>query len=290
MTTENILKDELSSTETASILTSGSTASISTKPTSDMTGTDLQTISEINNSPLLDLSQLNTLLDAGGPVIMLLLIMSLVSLSVVIFKCWQFFWLGIGRHKNIQVALEFWHKYQVDIALTTLKKTRSPIARVLETAITLKTRHSDDAIIREETTRIAKRELANVRSYLKVLEVIATLSPLLGLLGTVLGMITAFQKLQGAGSAIDPAILSGGIWEALLTTAAGLIVAIPTVIALNWLEQRIERLKLILEDTTTQVFTRDTQQNHNTDSKSQPHLYDTAAQSKKAQSDIAVAE
>ncbi len=204
-----------------------------------------------------DLSQLQTLLDTGGPVITILLAMSLIAATVFIVKCVQFYWLGISRHKTIQYALEYWHANDASNTLKVLKKTRNPIARVLEMAVTLKSKHADDSIAREETMRIAKRQLASTRSYLKILEVIATLSPLLGLLGTVLGMIVAFQNLQNAGSTIDPALLSGGIWEALLTTASGLIVAIPTVIALNWLEQRVERFKLIMEDTMTQVFTRD---------------------------------
>lgn len=73
----------------------------------------------------------------------------------------------------------------------------------------------------------------------------------------VLGMIEAFQRLEQAGSQVDPAILSGGIWVALLTTAAGLTVAIPAVMALNWLERVIERFGHRMEDAVTQVFTKE---------------------------------
>ncbi|MDA9004006.1 MotA/TolQ/ExbB proton channel family protein [bacterium] len=213
---------------------------------------------------LWNIEHIQSLFEAGGPVIMILAVMSLITMSIFLMKCWQFFWVGLNRHKTIQASLRCWHAQQYDDAITLLKKTKNPIARVLETAMSLKVQYCSDnplfnemnnPVAREEATRIAKRELANARSHLKTLEIIATLSPLLGLLGTVLGMITAFQKLQGAGSTIDPALLSGGIWEALLTTAAGLIVAIPTVVALNALEQRIDRFKLVLEDTLTQVFT-----------------------------------
>ena len=78
---------------------------------------------------------------------------------------------------------------------------------------------------------------------------------MLGLFGTVLGMIKAFQRLEEAGSQVNPAILSGGIWEALLTTAAGLAVAIPAVAALNWLESKLDRLTHHMEDGLTRVFT-----------------------------------
>ncbi|MEO0443747.1 MAG: MotA/TolQ/ExbB proton channel family protein [Pseudomonadota bacterium] len=203
----------------------------------------------------LKLDQLQALIDAGGPVIMILIAMSVLALIVLLLKGWQFSWMGFNRYKIIDAALQHWHKSRADIALTLLRKTRNPIARVLEVAMSLKIQNADDLVAREEVTRLAKQQLAGARSYLKILEVIATLSPLLGLLGTVIGMISAFQNLQNAGSSIDPALLSGGIWEALLTTAAGLIVAIPAVIALNWLEQRVEQFTLVMEDTITQVFT-----------------------------------
>jgi biopolymer transport protein ExbB len=113
-----------------------------------------------------------------------------------------------------------------------------------------------DATAREETTRFAKAELAEARSGLRVLELIATIAPLLGLLGTVLGMIEAFQALQDAGSRADPAALAGGIWEALLTTAAGMAVAIPASMALTWFESITDRIQGDLEDIATRIFTR----------------------------------
>ena len=109
---------------------------------------------------------------------------------------------------------------------------------------------------KEEVTRVAGLELDNLRSGLRLLALIATLSPLLGLLGTVLGMIDAFRALEAAGNRVDPAILSGGIWVALLTTAAGLIVAIPAAAAHNWLEGMVYRVRRGMEDAATRVFTQ----------------------------------
>ena len=217
---------------------------------------NLLTHSSTTNTAGMDWSAVQSLLEAGGPVIVLLIAMSLTATVVFLLKCWQFFRVGLNSHKGLVSALQHYHEDNPTRALQVLSQLRNPIARVLETAISLKSHtYSDEALVREEVMRLAKRKLAEARSQLRVLEVIATLSPLLGLLGTVLGMIQAFQKLQGAGASVDPSILSGGIWEALLTTAAGLIVAIPTVMALNWLEQRIERFKLTMEDAMTQVFT-----------------------------------
>jgi biopolymer transport protein ExbB len=69
----------------------------------------------------------------------------------------------------------------------------------------------------------------------------------LGLFGTVLGMIAAFQSLQSAGTQVDPSVLAGGIWVALLTTAAGLAVAMPTALVLSWLESRMEAERVIAD-------------------------------------------
>jgi biopolymer transport protein ExbB len=89
---------------------------------------------------------------------------------------------------------------------------------------------------------------------MRPLEVIASTAPLLGLFGTVLGMIAAFAQLEAAGSRVDPAILSGGIWEALLTTALGLAVAIPTLAAVNWIDRRIERSAQATESALSAIF------------------------------------
>ena len=94
--------------------------------------------------------------------------------------------------------------------------------------------------------------------YLRVLELIGTLAPLLGLLGTVLGMIEAFQSMESAGEQVDPSVLSGGIWLALLTTAVGLAVAIPTVAILNFFERRLEVLSHDLDDLIAKIFLTET--------------------------------
>ena len=201
--------------------------------------------------PLLALSEL------GGPVVLVLLLLSVLALAVVFIKLWQFAVLRISARGLAEHVLSRWRQGRQADALRLAASRRSPQAKVLTAAIRgLSQWHVQEAYIREEVQRIAAAELENLRSYLRVLEVIASLSPLLGLLGTVLGMIEAFQQLEQAGSRIDPALLSGGIWQALLTTALGLSIAIPTVLVLSWLERRVERCAHIMEDYVTQVFTQ----------------------------------
>lgn len=201
-------------------------------------------------------SRASALIEAGGPVVVALIGMSVIGLAVLLLKSWQFFSLHLEKRGFIEPVIAAWlindHKTMNEI----LGRSKNPIARVIETATRACSQQDVDSVIaREEVMRVATLQLANTRSYLRIIEVIAALSPLLGLFGTVLGMIEAFHQLETAGTAVDPAVLSGGIWEALLTTAAGLAVAIPAIIALNWLEHRIENFKLAMEDAMTQIFT-----------------------------------
>ena len=92
-------------------------------------------------------------------------------------------------------------------------------------------------------------------SNLNSLQVIATIAPLLGLLGTVFGMIEAFQQMEMAGKNVDPSVLSGGIWEALLTTAVGLSVAIPIVVFESYFRNIVETFKNNIESAVTKVLT-----------------------------------
>jgi biopolymer transport protein ExbB len=92
-----------------------------------------------------------------------------------------------------------------------------------------------------------REEIHGLRKNLRGLEVIATISPLMGLLGTVIGMVKAFNKVAQYKGQVDPSLLAGGIWEALLTTAAGLAIAIPIVIMLNYFEREVESITILLE-------------------------------------------
>lgn len=202
--------------------------------------------------------RLAVVMDTGGPVLLALGLLSVVALAIVLLKLWQFARLRLGALGPIQEALTLWRRYEDEAALALLHGRRSPVARVVAVAMAgLERPDVDQTLLREELVRLASVELERLRGYLRALEIIGTLSPLLGLLGTVLGMIEAFRRLESAGTQVDPAILSGGIWQALLTTAVGLSVAIPVVLAHTWLERRVERCGHRMEDAVTQVFTRD---------------------------------
>jgi biopolymer transport protein ExbB len=238
MVTENSMVNAESTTAMLTAVSSGQTESLS----------------EQSSSTLMDLL---AMLDAGGPVVMVLLVMSVIALAVVLVKLVQFQRAGMWRRNTAQQVLVLWHQGKADEALKVADTCTSPTAQALARAIRGQSRALPEMTVREEVLRYGSHALFQLRRGLRPLEVIGSLAPLLGLLGTVMGMISAFQQLEAAGNKVNPAILSGGIWEALLTTAVGLCVAIPVVALLNWLERKVDHLAHEMDNLVTQVFTED---------------------------------
>jgi len=197
------------------------------------------------------------LLEAGGPVVMLLLGLSVMALTLVLVKLYQFRRARLWQRGPAREALALWHQGEADKALEVAGASANPTAQALARAVRGRRRELPDAAVREEVLRYGSDALFQLRRGFRPLEVIGSLAPLLGLLGTVLGMIEAFQQLEAAGNKVNPAILSGGIWEALLTTAVGLSVAIPVVAVLNGLERLVDHLAHDMDDLVTRVFTED---------------------------------
>jgi len=196
------------------------------------------------------------LLGAGGPVVAILLSLSVVALAVSLAKLFQLHRMRLDPDGAAEIGLTALRQGQPAHAIQALRAGRGVLPPLLMTAVEgLRGGQVAEATIREEVERLAAGLLETLRSHLRLLEVIAALSPLLGLLGTVLGMIEAFQQMEAAGSRVEPSVLSGGIWEALLTTAVGLAVAIPSVAAFNGFERHIERMAHGIEDALTRVFT-----------------------------------
>lgn len=201
------------------------------------------------------MDQIKDFLIVGGPVVWILMGFSVIAVTIVLVKTWQLTTLRAESRKSVDAALEAWRDRDIEGALTRLSDKR-PVESIVAYAMdALRHANRDVATVREEAERRALNVLHDLRSFLRPMEIIASLSPLLGLLGTVLGMITAFQQMEAAGSQVDPSVLSGGIWQALLTTAVGIAVAIPVVAMHAWLERKVERVAHIMNDAVTQVFT-----------------------------------
>ena len=198
------------------------------------------------------------LLRIGGPIILILVVLSIVAFTISIVKLLQFSKAKLFSSNSaaaIADALGAMRQDNIEYAQQKLVSSKSPLSMVLQTVLRLRQQNAEEELLREEAERIANFHLVQLRRQLQTLEVIALISPLLGLLGTVIGMITAFQQLQQGGAVVDPKVLSGGIWEALLTTAAGLIVAIPATLMFNWFRGCTDRFQQLAEDVLTQTFT-----------------------------------
>ncbi|WP_375174012.1 MotA/TolQ/ExbB proton channel family protein [Pseudooceanicola sp.] len=187
------------------------------------------------------LNALARIADIGGPVVMILIAVSVVTLAVVLYKIWQFAAAGVGRHKALTQAVNAWDRGDRAAAREALGKSTSYLAPVVDMAFTAGVGSGTSERLEAE----AEIRFAGLERGLRYLDSVAQLAPLLGLFGTVLGMIEAFQALQDAGSQVDPSILAGGIWVALLTTAVGLVVAMPTAVVLSWLEGRMDAERVI---------------------------------------------
>jgi biopolymer transport protein ExbB len=187
--------------------------------------------------------QMLAFLNTGGPALWAIAVLSVLVLAIVLWKLWRLSLLGAWSHAGAE-AIVAGHSVPP-------KGLRARFA-----VDVLGARRLPDGLAREEVMRLAGRVLVQLRSGLRPLELIATIAPLIGLLGTVLGMIDAFQALETTGGQADPAVLAGGIWEALLTTAAGMGVAIPAAIALSWFEAIAERVQGDMEDIATRIFTQ----------------------------------
>ncbi|MEI4232422.1 MotA/TolQ/ExbB proton channel family protein [Roseovarius sp. D22-M7] len=183
------------------------------------------------------IARLQGLIDTGGPVIAIIAVISVATLAVVFYKLWQFRASGVGRHYALRAAVTEWDRGDGDAARRTLTGSRSYLAPVISRAFAAQDPRDSAAIRRIEAE--AEARFSRLERGFRFLDTVAQVAPLLGLFGTVLGMIEAFQALQSAGSQVDPSLLAGGIWVALLTTAAGLAVAMPASVVLSWLDSRL---------------------------------------------------
>ncbi|UWR52015.1 MotA/TolQ/ExbB proton channel family protein [Phaeobacter inhibens] len=189
----------------------------------------------------------------GGPSIWAIAALSVITLALILWKIWRLALIGAWSRGKAGRAVAAFERGEQDTARDIVRGRRGIRSKVVASALASVCTLPEDRA-REETARVAKLHLASAGTGLGALELIATIAPLLGLLGTVLGMIAAFQALQAAGSKADPALLAGGIWEALLTTAAGMAVAIPASAALTWFEAVITRIRRDVEDSATRIF------------------------------------
>ncbi|MFA8385765.1 MAG: MotA/TolQ/ExbB proton channel family protein [Pelagibaca sp.] len=189
----------------------------------------------------------------GGPIIFLLAILSVFSLALIVYKIVQLSPVTKGE-ANRDAALASFEAGKIDDARRAAESGPAPADRVLAFAIKALGNGRSGSALMAELMRRGNEELSRMTRHIRLLELIAMISPLLGLLGTVLGMIQSFQELEMAQGAANASVLAGGIWQALLTTAAGLLVAIPAAVGASLLAGRAERGAQLIEGAIAQLM------------------------------------
>ena len=204
--------------------------------------------------------EVNSLLNLGGPIVYILLVLSIYATAIILYKLHIFYKVQFFKSDITVKSINLWLSDNHNDAYESINNVNDPQAEVVSFAMYQLLKHKKLTVktendIREEITRLSDERINNYSSNLNSLQVIATIAPLLVLLGTVFGMIEAFQQMEMAGKNVDPSILSGGIWEALLTTAAGLSVAIPIVVFESYFRNLIDTFKNNIENAVTKVLT-----------------------------------
>lgn len=189
-------------------------------------------------APILDL------LSKGGFLMVPILLCSVIALALIIER-FIYFYTNSQKPEKLQETFKNLFTEGSQIFSKSHDLPEGPAGRLLKVA--------RDCFnypkwkFEEALTLAGQEELSHMGKNLRALEVIAAVAPLLGLLGTVVGMIEAFGQVAQHKDQIDPSMLAGGIWEALLTTAAGLAVAIPVMVMLHFFDRRMERMAFLFE-------------------------------------------
>ncbi|MBF0281144.1 MAG: MotA/TolQ/ExbB proton channel family protein [Zetaproteobacteria bacterium] len=183
-------------------------------------------------------------IEQGGIVMYILVAASLLAMSIIFERAWSLRRAYVLPEKGITLIESAVSHGDVETAVHLCQHQQTTMARIL--LVALKNRGLRRAELKEVIEEVGRQEIAHLERYIGTLGLIAAIAPLLGLLGTVVGMIDVFQVIanEGLGKAD---MLAGGISKALNTTAAGLTVAIPALVAYRMFESRINRFVIEIE-------------------------------------------
>jgi len=182
----------------------------------------------------------------GGPIMYPLLLCSIITLTIIIER--SFFWIGIGMQKNqklVDEVLKLTGKGEWDLVRQKASGSQNYVIRMIISGIL----HREYSLIKAMESSAAD-EINRMQRFMGVLDTMITVAPLMGILGTVMGIITSFDML-GATGVENPQAVTGGIAQALITTATGLSISIITVFPYNYFNSRIKRAAGIMEKYAT---------------------------------------
>jgi len=188
----------------------------------------------------------------GGPLMWPILLCSIISITIILERFYTLYQARTRVPNIFSRVRSLLKDGKADQALKLCENTPGPIAHILAIGIHIRSRSLEEK--EKLIVRAGSKVIRQVDRNLRSLAIIGNITPLLGLLGTVTGMIRAFMKIQELGGRVDASVLAGGIWEALITTAAGLSVAIPTLVAYHYFEGRVDNISSQMKDAATELL------------------------------------
>ena len=209
----------------------------------DLTAVALPTEAEIN---VIDLAM------KGGWIMLVLLLLSLVAIYFFVQRLIVIRRAGKEDQDFMNRIQDYIHEGKVDSALNLCRKTNTPAARMIEKGITRLGRPMNDVLVAIEN--VGNLEIAKLEKGFPLIATTAAGAPMLGFLGTVTGMVRAFFDMANAGTNVDVALLSGGIYEALVTTVGGLVVGIIALFAYNYLVSQVDNVVNKMEARTMEFM------------------------------------
>ncbi len=192
------------------------------------------------------------LIGRGGVLMIPILFCSVLALTVIVERAITLHRTQAGGGIFFQEIEALVRRNKIVDAIKLCDRADGSIPRIIKSGLLRHDRTPED--VREAIEETAAFEVPFLERYLGILATIATVTPLLGLLGTVTGLIRAFMVIQMKGGLVNPADLAGGIWEALITTVAGLSVAIPTYVAYNYYVNRVNTLITEMEKSASRFL------------------------------------
>jgi biopolymer transport protein ExbB len=184
----------------------------------------------------------------GGPMMIPIIALSIIALAMILAKFWELWRFRVQLAKLTQRLSAQVRDGNLSIALHVCREHNSPLGRLFEAAILY--RSHERAELTRRLERLGGDVVAGLESYMSALATIIGVEPMLGFLGTIVGLIKAFMNWETMGEGITINILAGGIYEAMITTAAGLIIAIPYYLVYNHLVTRVTTLTRLTEERT----------------------------------------
>jgi biopolymer transport protein ExbB len=192
------------------------------------------------------------LMSKGGVIMWPIFLCSIVALAIAIERFYSLRKLSIDAREFMDVVRTMLRRRRVAEALQICDETSAPIARIVKACLLKYDRDKED--VREAIQDAGQLEIPRMERYLTALGTCANIAPLLGLLGTVQGMIKCFATIEHKQGQVTPSDLAEGIGNALITTFAGLVVAIPTLVVYNYFVARVNNLVLEMEIHSTELL------------------------------------